>query len=717
MLNKITGFFIATFALAFYPDPASAGPVVAVIGAIAGALSAAAAAIGTWTVTAFGVSAAAGAAFGAFVVKLAVGLALYALATALMPRPRIPDPSDRMVNFAQPVSYFETAYGRVRKGGPIGFTGFRSDKRHYTVILAAHRIKGVVQHWLDEWEVDTNSSGLVTTSPIYRSFSRSYGSIRLYRGTTTQAADSQLVGAFSQWTSAHDMTGLAYGAIWAQRPPSDRFVDVYPRSRQWVYAPVIEGRDEIYDPRTDTFVYSNNAALVIADWIVNLLKEDVDWDEVAFEADVCDTLVDLKGGGTVKKWTLNGVINDQEDFENVRSQLGTACDCFFYEREDGKIGFNVGRYAEPTVTLTEDDFYAITVVEGNAGSNNSNEIVIRYSEPSNGYRETPSGIWVNDPLGPDTRQEYAVFWVDNHNQAIRVAKRLSRSVYARYKVTGTLKTTAQNIVGKRFVSINNAEIGVSGIFEVNKLVKNEDMLTYEIEAHSVEPEDFSYNAEVEEPIQPAYDKTGVQLTDYTPLSLSGTAVNFTGVPGIELTWTHAYEFLGTDVQYRTVGDPDWIIIENFPSSTLQTIVTPLEDGETYEFQIRSTSGQGGTPYSEWYPIVPITVQAVAISTPPPALQSLAVAVDTTSISVNFLPPNSPLYSATRLYRANYASGYTGPFDFLDSSLIQTEYGAPNTADTHLDESLALGVYAYWGIPINASGVAGPTSGPETAEIV
>jgi hypothetical protein len=716
MMNKLAGFLIATLALVLYPDPASAAPVVAVIGAIAGALAAASAAIGAWAVVTFGVSAAAGAAFGAFVVKLAVGLALYALATALMPKPRVPDPSDRMVNFAQPLSYFETAYGRVRKGGPIGFTGFAEGRRHYTIILAAHRCKTVVEHWLDEWVVEVVSfgagSGFVTTAPV-----NPYGSIRFYRGTTTQAVDPQLNVAFPQWTSAHDMTGLSYAAIWAQRPPSDQFVTVYPRSRQWAYAPVIEGRDEIYDPRTNTFGYSNNAALVIADWIVNLLKEQVDWNEVAFEADVCDTPVNVKGGGTVKKWTLNGVINDQEDFENVRAQLGTACDCFFYEREDGKIGFKVGRYIQPDLTLTEDDFYAITVAEGNAGNNNSNEIVIRYSEPNNGYRETPSGVWVYDPLGPDTRQEYAVFWTDNHNQAIRVAKRLSRSIYARYKVTGTLKTTAQNIVGKRFITINNAEIGVSAVFEVNKLVKNEDMLTYEIEAHSVEPEDFDYNAAIEEPIQPAYDKTDIQVTDYTPLSLSGTAVNFSSVPGVELVWTHRFNFLGTDVRYRVSGTTDWAIIANLPSTVLQTVVTPLQDGETYQFQIRATSGQGGTPFSEWFPVTPITVQAVAVSTPPPALQSFTATLGTTNVSLEFLPPNDPLYSATRLYRANYASGYTGPFNFADSSLIQTEYGAPNTTDIYVDSGLAVGVYAYWAIPINASGIAGPTSGPEDVEVV
>lgn len=712
MKNKTIGFLAVVSTVALRPDAAHAAPVVAFISAVSGALTTAATFVGTWAVTTFGVSTVAGAAFGAFVVKLAVGLSLYALSMSLMPRPRVPDPSERMVNFAQPVSYFETVYGKVRKGGPIGFTGFSGDKRHYTIILAAHQVKGIVKHWLDEWEVDVDVDGLVTTAPI-----SPYGSIRLYRGTTSQTVDPQLDAAFSQWTSAHDMTGLAYAAIWAQRPPSDKFVEVFPRSRQWTYSPVIEGRDQIFDPRTNTYVYSNNAALVIADWIVNLLQEEVDWDEVALEADVCDIAIPKKGGGTVPKWTLNGVINDQEDFENIRSQIGTACDCFFYERDDGKIGFKVGRFIQPDLTLDENDFYTLTVSEGNAGSNNSNEILIRYTEPANAYRETPSGVWVNDPLGPTTRQEYAMFWIDNHNQAIRVAKRLSRSTYAKYNIVGTLKSTGQNIVGKRFVTINNAEIGVSGIFEINKLVKNEDMLSYEIEAHSVEQVDFEFDADNEEPIQPAYDKTGIQVTNYTPLSLSGTAVNFANVPGVELVWEHRFNFLGTDIRYRPVGATNWSVITNLPSTVLQTVVTPMQDGVTYEFQIRSTSGQGGTPYSEWFPVTPITVYTVAVSTPPPVLKSFTATVGGPNVTLDFVSPNSPLYSATRLYRATYASGYTGPFDLNDASLIHTEYGAPNTTDAFVDIALPVGVYAYWAIPINSSGVAGPTSGPRDVEII
>lgn len=712
--NLFTALF---FSFALSSSPAHAGPVIGVIGSISAALTAAATAIGTWAVTTFGVSAAAGAAFGTAAVQLAVGLGLYLISSLLTPRPRIPDPSDRMANFAQPLSYFETVYGRVRKGGPIGFTGFSGDRRHYTIILASHKIEGIYEHWLDEWVVEVDGSDLVTTEPIFNG-GTSYGSIRFYDGDFSQAADATLVAAFPQWTSSHDMTGLAYSALWAQRPPSELFTEIFPESRQWAHTPVVDAKDDLYDPRDGLYKYSNNAALVIADWIVNVLLEEVDWTEVATEADVSDSLVDLKDGGTGPKWTLSGVINDQEEFESVRAQLGVACDCYFYERFDGKIGFKVGRFIEPDVTLTEDDFYALTVSEGNAGSGNSNEIVIRYVEPDNAYRETPSGVWVADPEGPRTRQEYAVFWCDRHNQAIRIAKRLSSVIFAQYRISGTLRSTAQSVIGKRFVTINNAELGVSGIFEITKVVKNEDLLTYEIEGHSVVQSDFDFDPLTEEPEQPKYDTVFDAEDDYTPLSLTATVDSASGVPIAVLEWTMPYGSSATEIRYRvslpSVGE--WNQVPIVGAGIYTYSVSPLQDGNTYEFQIRAVSSEGNA-YSDWFPTTPVQLVAVAYSTPPAALSSFSIAGTAPyEVTVSLVSPNDPLYAATRIYRANYPTGYTGSFNIADAAVIQTEYGAPNSADSYVDDTIYPGVFAYWGVAINSSGIEATPVGPEDISV-
>ncbi|MEP2782151.1 MAG: hypothetical protein ABJP33_06965, partial [Pseudoruegeria sp.] len=61
-------------------------------------------------------------------------------------------------------------------------------------------------------------------------------------------------------------------------------------------------------------------------------------------------------------------------------------------------------------------------------------------------------------------------------------------------------------------------------------------------------------------------------------------------------------------------------------------------------------------------------------------------------------------------------GYSGAYDIAGANLIRTEFGISSTTDAYTDPALATGHYAYWAVPINASGVEGPNSGPQTVNI-
>ena len=713
--------FAALLSTTMLTSPAYAmPPVVAVVGAITAAAAAATTFLLT-TFTGLGVALGFGASagfFGVFVTKLVVGIGLAALARALMPRPKIPDPSDRMANFAQPVAYFETVYGRVRKGGPLGFTSFADSRRHYVVILASHRIKGVVRHFLDEWDFPLSSvdpNGLVQDGRTIKG-GRRHASIRTYRGTTNQSADPQLVSSFPEWTSSHDMSGLAYAALWARRPKSENFSDVFPNGRQWAYTPVIEGKDTIFDPRDGTEKYTNNAALVIADWVVTVLGKEVDWDEVAAEADWCDTLVPKKGGGTQRRWTINGVIDDQLEFEDVRAQFAGACDAFFYETPEGKVGFKVGRYDEPTITLTEDDFYSATITEGEWGIGAPNEVVGRYVEPENNYRETPTGtIRVDDEDRP-IRDEIALYMIDNHNQACRVIKRLIRAKRSKYTITAVMKLVGYKMIGHRFVRIVHSQLGIDEVFEIARLTRSEDGIVFELEANSTQPSDWTFDPDEEEPTQPAYGKVTAIPDDLDPTNITASTETLGGVAGVAVQWTPAQDTSGHQVRHRLVGATDWIESENLMNVTSR-FVGPLEDQQTYQFQVRSTSGNLGAPRSEWLPITPLQVQVVLNTTPPAQHISFSAGVVGSDVTLTYRNPNDVNFFATRIYRATYSSGFSGPFLFGDAVLIATELGAPNTVETYNDTGLSPSVVVYWLQPINSSGVAGPISGPEDVEVV
>lgn len=579
------------------PRPAEAGPVIPFI---AGALGVAGA-----TALATAAAYTAGATFaasvvGGFVVKTVVAIGLSALAAQLAPKPPSPPPSVQMGNFAQPVSYAEWVYGKTRKGGFLGFTGFARDRRYYVPILAAHPIEGVVQHWLDERlvtltdEADTEKSNIAET-PI-----AGYGRINAFTGGPGQVVDPGLNAAFEEITEEFDFKGLSGAVLWAARPPQSSFSDIYPESRQWAYAPVIKGKKDLYDPRDGGRRFSSNAALIFADWVVNILGREVDWGEVADEADACDAQV-LGGDGYYRaRWELNGTLSDEQEFETQRVQLGIACDAFIYERTDGKVGFTVGRWIEPELTLGPDDFFSLELAEAEFGADAPDEVAALYTEPENGWRETPSGPWVENEVAMPVRDTPQLYMVANHNQISRVNKRLARTKRAKYQLTATIGFRGYEIMGgrdggraHRFFRVLLPERGIDEYFEVGELTRESSGL-FSLTANTVQPEDFSFDAAKEEPTRPIYDQVEGDAGIPTP---TGLDVPSSGSGGATVTWDAQSEAYSQEVRYQTVAASSAWQHETAAEGATSLSISGLANGADYQIEIRNRSA--GLGFSDW----------------------------------------------------------------------------------------------------------------------
>lgn len=696
---------LATTALT--PAPAQAGPIPLFLQGLGAALGIG----GTNAAVAIALSGAASAGFavGTFLFGTAIGqlvlsIGLSAIASALTPKPNIPSPSDRLVNFAQDVAPMEVAVGRVRKGGPYGVTTFTDGRRHYTVLLAAHEIDGVEAWYIDDRLVEV-SAGLVTTTP----YDSSAVSLRPHLGAAGQAADPELVAGIPEWTSAHDMAGLAYVAAWAKRVEDSRFSDVYGNSAPTgpVITPVLRGA-KVYDPRLDTSVYSTNAALVWA-WITTeRLGQSVDWDDVAAEADACDVLVTNRQGNQQRKWTLNGTFTDNTDYETLRAQIIAACDGYMWERPDGSLGLRVGRWMEPTITLTEDDLLSLSVGVEDWGQAPVTEFVAKYVEPDFDWREAQSATLVVDPEAVPVRQEPALYFVDSHNQACRVLKRIATTTRPKYSVRAQIGPIGYELLdGHRFVRI--LAHGFDFVCEIGRLSRGADVITFQIEGVSAEEADFAFDAGTEEGERPARNETTSDDTVPAVTGLTGAAIDG---PGIRWEWDAVAPELKVEWQYRLSGDTAWQPALTLSATDPLITQTGLIDGASYEARVRSVTA--ARRYSVWSPAV--TVTAVANATPPAALTSFAASEAGGTVTLDWHTANDPLHAAVRIIRADYAPAYAGPFDIADGSVIATVFGAPNTDQSETDSGLAPGVYAWWAVPVNSSGIAGVASGPETIEI-
>jgi len=108
------------------------------------------------------------------------------------------------------------------------------------------------------------------------------------------SADSTIVSRISEWTSNHKLLGIAY--VYVRLEYDD---EIFSSGVPNVTA-VIRGKNDIYDPRTDTSGYTNNHALCLANYLqsdfgVRATDDEVDWDSFAAAADVSDELFAGKG--------------------------------------------------------------------------------------------------------------------------------------------------------------------------------------------------------------------------------------------------------------------------------------------------------------------------------------------------------------------------------------------------------------------------------------
>lgn len=583
------------------PRPAEAGPVVAFV---AGAVGVAG---GTALATTAAYLAGAGfaaTAVGGFIVKTVVAIGLSALAARLAPKPISPPPSIQMANFAQPVSYAEWVYGRTRKGGFLGFTGFASGTRYYVPILAAHPIEGVVQHWLDERVVTLTAQADRLYSNIAEAPIAGYGRINVFDGAPGQQVHLSFNNLFPEVTDEFDFKGLSGAVIWATRPPQSSFTQIYPESRQWAYTPVLDGKNDLFDPRDNSRGFSANAALVLADWIVEILGRDVDWDEVADEADACDAQILNAEGYLQNRWELNGTLSDEQDFEGQRVALAAACDAFLYERTDGKVGFTVGRWIEPDLVLGPDDFLSLELASGEFGADAPDEVAGVYIEPENGWRETPSGAWVEKDVAKPVRDEPQLFMVNSHNQIARLNKRLARTKRARFQLTATIGFRGYEILGgrtggrgggraHRFVRVVHPEHQIDEVFEVGELAR-EASGVFSLTANSVGPEDFAFDAATEEPARPVYDR--VQGDGGIPIP-TGLTVTASGGGSAAVVWDAQSLAYQQELRWqRTDLSSPWLTVQVAEGETPFEI-TGLAAGAEYAVEIRNRSA--GLGLSDW----------------------------------------------------------------------------------------------------------------------
>ena len=305
----------------------------------------------TLALTTFLVNAGVSAALASVIAYVGVSLVTSWALSALAPKPKLGgDTTSRglLVNERNPLSPHDFVYGEVRKGGTVTYletTGTENRYLHQVISLAGHEVEEIGDIYINDDDVTLDESGFVT-SDGWDSKIR----VRKKLGTANQTVDGSLNNASTKIDGDFRGRGIAYIYV---RYDYDQ--DVFANGLPLVTA-VIKGK-KVFDPRTSTTSWSANAALCIRDYLTSeygLSDDQIDDTSFSAAANICDENVSLSGGGTEKKYTINGVVRADRSHGEVLQDMLTACAGSLFWG-GGKWKLVVGDYVAPTKVLTLDD--------------------------------------------------------------------------------------------------------------------------------------------------------------------------------------------------------------------------------------------------------------------------------------------------------------------------------------------------------------------------
>lgn len=277
-----------------------------------GPIAAIAQAIFTWGWAAAGGYAAGGLAVAAGYAAVAVAAGAFAYGVSLL-IPDVPDfPSvaqegqARKGMFRDSLAPKKLIYGEIMASGPVafaetttsftdvssfdsGYSGYggtwgelsenpnkKNAVLHMIVILAPHEIESVKDIYFgdDRCDIDRYAGKF---------------KINAHLGTTDQLADPELVANVSQWTSDHRLRGLAY--LYCIFIKDEEVWNGVPQVRA-----IVEGKNDIYDPRDTNTKYTKNWALCCSDFIqheigFNAVYTDIHENALIAAANVSDELL------------------------------------------------------------------------------------------------------------------------------------------------------------------------------------------------------------------------------------------------------------------------------------------------------------------------------------------------------------------------------------------------------------------------------------------
>jgi len=557
-------------------------------------------------------SVAVGAAGAYFATTFVTSLVLGGVSAALTKSPSTPSITlqDQTVTSRQPIAPHVVVYGRTRLGGTILYMESTESNKflHMVIALTGHEIDAVESVYFGDEQVTFDGSGNVTTGK-YANKAR----IEYKLGTTDQTAFSNLVSeSDGKWTANHRVRGRALLYV---RFEYDQ--NVYFNGVPNVSA-VIRGK-KVYDPRTDTTVWSANPALCLADYLTNTkygvgadYATEIDETALAAAANICDEDVLIIDLTYENRYETHGAFATSSKPEDVINQIvsSMAGKCIW---SNGTWRILAGAYYAPTLSFDENDlrggFRVQSLVSRRESFNGVKGVFLAQKDNYviTDFPSIVSATYKAQDNNEERLKSIELPMTTSHSMAQRLAK--IELLRARQQITTSLP---MKLVGLKanvgdIVQINNSRMGWSNKpFEVvSSQLTFSDTVGVDLELREVASNVYDWSVDEEQALDPAPNTNlpnaftvgtieslvAESGTDILQIANDGTIIS-----RIKLTWdTISDQFVisggRVEVQYKPATESVYSsqIVDGASTSAFVGIV---EDGKSYNLRVRAISALG-----------------------------------------------------------------------------------------------------------------------------
>lgn len=239
-------------------------------------------------------------------------------------------------------------YGRARLGG-IWFytetTGASNETLHLVLGLCEGPVDAIESIYFDDEEVTLDTAGNALGKWA------GFVTVTKHLGTPGDPADPALIAASTRWTAAHKLAGIAY--IYVKLTLSLDLFSGIPE-----ISAIVRGKNNVWDPRTNSRGYSTNPALCLNDYLTTPLigpgiaQADIDATSLIDAANVCDEVVPTLLG-TEPRYSCQGAIDLSSTVEDNAAVLAQAMNGDLIQM-GGQFIIQAGRYFTPTFTIDMD---------------------------------------------------------------------------------------------------------------------------------------------------------------------------------------------------------------------------------------------------------------------------------------------------------------------------------------------------------------------------